>query len=562
MFDKLEQLIHSELERSGVPGLAIALVKDEDVVWSHGFGYADLQKKRPVTPSVPFSIQSVTKPVVTTAFMQWHERGRFLLDDPVNNHLIDVQVENEWEASNPVTIRRLLTHTSGLPVDVEAAPPTSETAVPLSAYLADVAKTVRPPGADMVYANWGYDLIGLLVGQFADQSYEEYLRQHVLEPLDMTSTGIEEPPDVAKGYFLSALDGRHYAPEPMTWPTQPPRPCGSLYSTVEDLARFLIAHLNGGLYKERQILSAQTVDQMHSLQARCGPLDSGMGLGFRVDNASGRRLICHGGDGTTFTAFIGAYPEEKVGAVVLINMGRAQTTRSVVANAALRTLLGDYHALDLADLRRQADADWSGIAGRYVSNYWSIDATISAADGLAVANVEGAIVATEGGERSYLEFQEPNVARAHGGPFDGFDLGFEPGDGNTAPRFYGGLYATRYDWQGEAPSASELSVDVTADVVGEWSGSVASPLGPLPMTLGISDAQSAIVTTLSVAKEPVAEFSAKKGHVHGSAQVSLPGFGEFDIFLRLRASQGKLVGRVYARGAFGEVPMRAELIRM
>lgn len=562
MFEELDELVHAEMARAKLPGLAIALVKDNEIVWSRGYGYADLENKTPVTPETVFSVQSVTKPVVTTALMQWYERGCFQLDDPVNDHLAPLQVQNEWEDTKPVTIRGLVTHTSGLPVDLQAAAPPSEGVVPLADYLAEVAKTVRPPGEEMVYANWGYDITGYLVGRLAGRSYDAYLAEQVLGPLGMSSSFIRPPTGAVlpTGYFLSALDRRHHAGETESFATDPARPSAALYSTVEDLARFLIAHLNGGVCEGRRVLKEETVAEMHRLHARWGPSRGGMGLGFRVEGEGARRLICHGGDGTHFTAFVGAHPDERVGVALLINMGRAQTARSVIAQGALRSLLGQEAVSEPETIpAREADGEWERAVGSYVSTFWSVEATLTVDDGVPSVNVEGGVVASEGGERSYLRRGADGMVRGVDGAFDGFEVTFEHGPDGKATKFYGGVYPFRFDRVGDVEPPTEI--DEGADVMGRWNGTVQSPLGPVPVEINVSGERRATATALAAQDAVVEEFSAARGRVEGHFDTSLPGFGEIRIFLRLHASQGKLCGRAYARGDFGEVPMKAELTR-
>jgi CubicO group peptidase (beta-lactamase class C family) len=564
VFDELEELVHREMERGKVPGLAIALVKGSEIVWSKGYGYADLESTAPITPSTVFHVQSVTKPVVATALMQWHERGRFGLDNPANSHLGPVRIQNEWEDRVPVTVRHLLTHTSGLPVYIGALTRPETGPRSLEEYLAAVATTVRPPGEDIVYANWGYDTIGYLVGLFAGEPYDAYLDEHVLQPLGMRSSAVGWAPEgapVATGYFLSAIDGQHHGVDPPAWETRPPGAAGALLSTVEDLGRFLIAHLNGGEYEGRRVLSERTVSDMHSVHAAAGRPCSGMGLGFRVDRTSGRRLVCHGGDGTGSTTFIGAYPEEKVGVVLLMNLGRAQTTRSVIANAALRLLAGDYRPHDYEALKAGSmPEEWARITGNYLSTYWDVETALTIEGGTPVLTATGPFLVSNGGAKSYLEPAGEDIFRACDGACDGFELAFDYGDGGKAARFYGGVYPFRFERTGDIVACQEPVVDEEAVLVGRWSGTVSSPLGLLPASLEVQ-ADGATATVLSAQGVAVDELRAEGGRISGHFELAVPNLGDFRIFLRLESHGGRLGGRVYARGAFGEVPMPAEFSR-
>ncbi len=156
--ERLLDVIEQQLG-AGLVGLAIAVVADGEMAWSGGFGSLDVDRPDPITTRAVFPVHSVSKSIVATALMRWVERGAVGLDDPVNRHLGAVQVANEWEATNPVTIRQLLTHTAGLPMSLGwGSSPT------LEALVGDEVCTEAEPGARLIYANWGYDVAGCLVG--------------------------------------------------------------------------------------------------------------------------------------------------------------------------------------------------------------------------------------------------------------------------------------------------------------------------------------------------------------------------------------------------------------
>lgn len=556
MYDELDVLVRREMERGRLPGLAIALVRDDEIVWSRGYGYADLHTKEPVTPSTVFAIQSVTKPVLATALMQWHERGCFQLDDGVAPQLAPVALTNQWEAESPVTFRGLLTHTAGLPVDFGSA--AGRDASSLEDFVAAVAKTVRKPGEEIVYANYGYDMIGLLLERFARKLVADALREQVLDPLEMRSTFAGRPPEgvqPARGYYLSAVDREHHAvPHDYEEAGGRPGPAGVLLSTVEDVARFLIAQVNGGMYRDRRILREETVADMHRLHARHGQARNGMGLGFKVDESSRGRFIYHGGDGVGFTALIGACPERRSAVVLLMNVGRAHTARSVIGNAALRCLLGE----GAPSAAPASSEDHELLTGRYVSNVWGYVADLTMEGGVPCIEVVSGWLLASSEPPSLLSKLADDRYLARGGFFDGFELSFAFGDDGKATSFAGGLYAFRFDRQGDVPAAG--TVDESADLSGAWSGAVTSPMGPVPVALAIS-AEGANVSALSANDAALDAFVAERGRLKGQFDVSVPGLGDFRVFLRLHASGGKLRGNAYAQGAFGEVAMPAELRR-
>jgi len=294
---------------------------------------------------------------------------------------------------------------------------------------------------------------------------------------------------------------------------------------------------------------------MHRVHAALAPSCGGMGLGFRVTPSNGRTLVCHGGDGADFTNFIGMYPEERVGVALLINMGRAQSARSVIGSAALRALVGGPL---VGEAPHVAGEDWSPYAGRYASSFWGIDSVLTVDGGATTVSFEGAFSWRDEGEVSRL-YRENGVVRAVDGPFAGFDLAFETAP-DGAPRFFGGLYPFRFDRVADVPRPPG-PVDESADLAGAWSGTVRSPLGPVPVSLVISGG-SVAVSALSAHDAPLEELAIGRGRLTGHLDASVPGLGDFRVFLRLAAVDGKLAGKAYARGAVGEAPMPVELSRV
>ena len=198
----------------------------------------------------------------------------------------------------------MLTHTGGLPVGLYMSP----AKLPLAEFVNTVAKTTYRPGTDMIYANWGFDAAGVLIEKMSGRPVGDYLRENIFAPLGMDATIFANPEDGdprAFGHYSSAIDDVLRTLPLPEWPTIPVSPAGGCWSNVLDLSKFLIAHLTGG----GGILDAKSVAEMHRLHARQGSSEQGQGIGFRVTRANGRHTICHGGDGSGFTAFIAAQPE-------------------------------------------------------------------------------------------------------------------------------------------------------------------------------------------------------------------------------------------------------------
>jgi CubicO group peptidase (beta-lactamase class C family) len=552
-FEELDELIREQIDRDRLPGLAIALVRGDAMVWSRGYGCADLETKTPVTPETVFQVQSITKTIVATALMQHVERRAFDLDAPIDQYLTPLCIDNQWQSEAPVTLRGLLTHSAGLPVAFNP-PGTPDNPSTLEESIAALGRTERRPGDVIAYANVGYLIAGWLLGRLAGKRYDDAIRDQVLDPLRMRTTALPDRlPEAprAKGYYRSVIDGElHFGDD--RWPTTPADPAGGLCSTVEDLSRFLTAHIN----HDDRLLRDESYESMHSLQFEVGAAGHGMGIGFRVATLDGSDLICHGGDGFGFTDFIGALPDERVAVALLISMGRAHEARATIGTAALRALTGRPLR---PESETRAPSDLAGFAGRYQSSFWAIDADVSADAGWPTVTVTSSVTVPES-LTSTLGSIEDGRFCASGGFFDGWELTFEHSADGT-PAFSGGLYPWAFTRTGDSPPPSEPNIDEDLDLRGRWTGTISSPFGTLPTIVEIASPDKATVEALTAHGENLRSFRAEGGRVDGDFPAYIPSLGRFDIFLRLAACDGKLAGTAYARGGFGEVPMPVELTR-
>jgi CubicO group peptidase (beta-lactamase class C family) len=541
---RLEETILGQMEGGALAGLAIALVRDGEIAWSKGYGTASSEGGSAITPDTRFSVQSVTKTITATAIMQLRDQGHFGLDDAANQHLAPVRIENEWEFERPVTIRHLLTHTAGLPVTNFGPNPNR---LPLGDYIASLARCERPPGEAIIYANVGFDALGLLIERFSGETVGDYLQSHIFEPLEMRSSTLGNPregTDHATGHYRSFIDREMRSVPLPFWPTETPAPSGAGWSTVEDLSRFLIAHLGGGA----PILSAETAAEMHELHAPQGSSRSGQGLGFRATYANGRGLICHGGDGHGFTAFIGACPDDGLGVALLINTAGAQTARSIIANTALSKLAGDTPPRHLAPAPITP--------GLYRSTFWDIEVEARDEDPPTLTSTVGLVVMDDPTD-SQLATTPDGRLEGVGGMFHGFEIEF---DGADKPLITGGLYPFSFERIGDVPDLA-AAIDEDAILAGAWSGTVRTPLGLMAVVLTIQSDSGATITTPIGGERDLEHLHVEKGRVEGDFSLSVPGLGEQELFVRLAAIGDRLVGKLYARGEIGEAAMQTELDR-
>jgi CubicO group peptidase (beta-lactamase class C family) len=293
----IDRYVAAQLETLGVPGASLVIVRDDQIVHLQGFGRAD-HTGRAMTAQTPTMIGSLTKSFTAVAIMQLVEQGKVELDAPVRRYLPWFSVADPAAAAQ-ITLRHLLTHTSGLSGREGVASLTREDTGPdaiesIVRALAS-AELVHPVGSAYEYANVNYAVAGLIVETVSGQPYEEYVQQQILAPLQM---GQSFPsPEAARPFGLA--EGHQYwfgqaRPSELPYP-RGLLPAGYLVSSAEDMGRYLIAHLGGGQVGEAQILSPEGVAELHR---PAFAIDEGLwaGLGWGVADIEGVRVLQHSGN--------------------------------------------------------------------------------------------------------------------------------------------------------------------------------------------------------------------------------------------------------------------------
>ncbi len=316
----LDPIFAEQMSKSNIPGAAIAIVKDGKVLFSKGYGYADIEKKTPVVPEKTiFRIGSITKVFTATAIMQLSDRGRIMLEDDVNKYLSSVKVPATFP--QPITFKDLLTHTSGLD-EISPGRRTSDATkvVSLGEFLKTRLVRLSPPGEIISYSTYNPALGALVVEQITKKPFKVYLRQNIFEPLRMGRTSIadimpEHKQDLAIGY---EYDGKNYQKLPFQWFHT--YPASDINSTATDMARFMIANLQYGKLDGKRILSEKSARDMQQTHFRNHPRISGWAYGFYEGTQNNLRFIEHGGsmdDG--YSALMTLLPEKDLGIFVACN---------------------------------------------------------------------------------------------------------------------------------------------------------------------------------------------------------------------------------------------------
>ena len=308
-----------EMARWHVPGSAFVLVKDGKVIFSKGYGYANVEKQTPVMPDeTVFRVGSVSKALTATAALQLVEGSKLDLHANVNRYLTNFKVRNPYR--RPVTLAELLTHSAGLDASVIGIAERSPSQViPLGPFLArKMPPVMMPPGKVYSYSSFGVALEGYLIQKLSAESFDAYIQKHILQPLDMRKSSFRLTPELAAhlatGYEYHR--GR-YSPQPIDYFNI--FPAVGLYSTATDMAHFLIAQMEDGEYHGTRILSAKSVREMHLRQFTEDPRLAGRTFGFYERFVNGRRAIGHGGNIRGFASLLMLVPKDHVGFFLVFN---------------------------------------------------------------------------------------------------------------------------------------------------------------------------------------------------------------------------------------------------
>ncbi len=345
---ELEPEIHRMLIDGKIPSASIAIVSGDKIIWTGAYGYSNLWARTPATTSTVYLIGSTFKAMSTVALLQLMEEGKFKLDDRVNDYLTEFKIQNE-DPKNPVTFRHLVTHTSGLPGGFGAYPVWGDTVPPsFNEYLSKSLVIGKPTGSVVIYSNPAYTLIGYLVQKFSGKPYKQYMQEKVFTPLEMTSTAFEPTPVMDERISMPyTVDEKTGSQVPAVRVKAAVWPAGIVYGTIGDQANWLIANLNGGAFKDKRILSEQTVEQIFTrqhdrfagrIEGIWGNETAGFGLTWWVQVRDGERYFAHSGSLAGYTAFLLGNRDRKLGFAILTNGNRAHAHLFKLADRAMDLL--------------------------------------------------------------------------------------------------------------------------------------------------------------------------------------------------------------------------------
>ena len=365
----LEAWIKSDLLYKAKPGLSIAIVHDQELVWSRGFGYADIERKIPTTTQTAYRMASNTKMFTAMALMQLRDAGKLELHDPVTKHLSWFRPKGMEQNSRPITVWNLLTHTSGLPREA-AAPYWTDNEFPSQQELRELIRTqevIYRPEKRWKYSNLALSLGGEIVEAISGEPYAEYVRKRILQPLGMTSSAIGVSSIVAAkmavGYGRRMPDGsRDIRPES---DCKAINPAAGLVSNVEDMARFAMLQFREGGAGGEQVLSATTLNEMHRVRWLQPDWKRGWGIGFSTWRTSETTFVGHGGSLAGYRTQTSFSPADKIAVLVLTNSDDGDA--GAVAAHALKLVAPAVKKATAKEKKKEFDPTWSHYAGVYRS---------------------------------------------------------------------------------------------------------------------------------------------------------------------------------------------------
>ncbi|WP_151737084.1 cyclic peptide export ABC transporter [Paenibacillus tengchongensis] len=349
---KIEEYIHKQMKEAEIPGLSVVVVKADKTIYEQGFGYADVEKKSPVTPKTLFEIGSNSKALTALGILKLQEEGVIRLEEPVSKYIPGLNMNYKGQSVSP-TIQQFLDQTSGVPFKTIDSIPISnqdnaleETVERLNGVTLD-----SEPGSSFQYATINYDVLGLIIEKVTGKSYEDYMKENVIHPLGLKSTYLFRneiiTDEIAAGYKVNFSKAQKYdAPE-----YRGNKPAGYFIMNAEDMAQWMKIQIGTG---ESGSFDSAIIKKSHIADHVSKPLSDGSYYRngwFIFEGDEGE--ISHGGNNPNYSSYILMKPSEQLGVAVLSNTNSAYT--ELIGRGIHAILSGDQPEKSINDLNTKAD---------------------------------------------------------------------------------------------------------------------------------------------------------------------------------------------------------------
>ena len=377
---ELNELIEEQMTRWSVPGVAVGILRDGEVV-SRGFGVASIETNHPIRPDTLFQVGSISKVFTATLVMRLVDEGMLDLDAPLTTWLPGLRLKDA-AALKVVNLRQLLSHTSGIYGDYFKDFGWGDDALRQAIVTFDNLDQLYEPGEMWAYANSGFNLAGRVAEAALDKPFETAMRELVFSPLGLEHSfyyaheAIVYPVAVGHTIITPGEDAvevaRHY-PLPRVV-----APAGGIISTVGDLLTFARFHMGDGTGVDgQQVLSAASIQAMQAPHVRSGLYADAWGIGWDISTVGGAKVVGHGGSTNGFQARLSLVPEQQFAVAILTNGSRG----SALHRPVVEWTLEHEHGLkkERPPIVNMSDEQLRRYAGRYETLLGS--ATVSVADG-------------------------------------------------------------------------------------------------------------------------------------------------------------------------------------
>ncbi len=367
----IDTWLEAQRDYDNLPGISVAIVTDQELLWSKAYGMADLEKKVPSSPSTIYSICSISKLFTSVAIMKLRDAGKLSLEDLVADHLPWFNLQQRFPGTGPITIRSVLTHSSGLPRESDY-PYWSPPDFPFPTQKQVIAKlgsqrTLYSPSTYFQYSNLGISLLGEIVAEVSGMPYEKYIEENILKPLRLADTRTKLPESLwrgklATGYTSIKRDGsRSMLP---LFQAKGIAAAAGFSSTVEDLARFASWQFRLLEKGGEEIIRASTLREMHRVHWVDPDWKTTWGLGFSVYEVDGKTMVGHGGSCPGYRSTLTIDPSEKQAFIVMINSSGVSPSKYATGMREILKKAKDK------DEEEKAAVDLEDYAGHYDSQPW------------------------------------------------------------------------------------------------------------------------------------------------------------------------------------------------
>lgn len=320
----IDSFVNAERERQHIPGIAIAVLRNGKPVYMKGYGKANLERDRAVTPTTVFNIGSVSKQFLAAAVLKLQEQGKLKLDDSLTKFFPDAPAA--WKG---ITLKHLLSHTAGLPRELTGWNPIVPYTEVQWLKLAYATKPIAEPGAQWLYSNAGYFIVAMTISRAAGRPWGEYIENEIFRPAAMNTTKVALPslvlPNRADGYVW---DGQKWQED---GPLNSVRPSGAFVSTLADLARW------EQVLTERKFLKAASFDALAQPIRLANGEARAYGLGWYLDAYGPNRVVHHAGGIVGYRSEFMRFVDKGLTVILVTNIGTLQT--EIIAQGIARRAL-------------------------------------------------------------------------------------------------------------------------------------------------------------------------------------------------------------------------------